>query len=63
MLTISRIFVDMIDWGRRWMPGVGKLLLALEERSFKIRATPIIFSPVSVQVAARKAGIRSSVCL
>ncbi len=43
------------------MPGV-KLLLRFEERSFKIRATPIIFSPVSVQVAAPK-GRNQEFCL
>ena len=45
---------DMIDWGEVHAGVANRFFALLNERSFKISATPIIFSPVSVQVAAPK---------
>ena len=45
---------DMIDWGEVDAGVANRFFSLLNERSFKVKATPIIFSPVSVQVAAPK---------
>ena len=45
---------DMIDWGEVDAGVANRFFSLLNERSFKVKATPVIFSPVSVQVAAPK---------
>ena len=45
---------DMIDWGEVDAGVANRFFSLLNERSFKVKATPIIFSPVSVQIAAPK---------
>ncbi|MDK9719413.1 MAG: diguanylate cyclase, partial [Trichlorobacter sp.] len=45
---------DMIDWGEVDAGVANRFFSLLNERSFKVKPTPIIFSPVSVQVAAPK---------
>ncbi len=45
---------DMIDWGEVEAGVANRFFSLLNERSFKVKATPIIFSPVSVQIAAPK---------
>jgi len=45
---------DMIDWGEVDGGVANRFFSLLNERSFKVKPTPIIFSPVSVQVAAPK---------
>jgi PAS domain S-box-containing protein len=45
---------DMIDWGEVDAGVANRFFSLLNEKSFKVKATPIIFSPVSVQVAAPK---------
>ena len=45
---------DMIDWGEVDAGVANRFFSLLNEQSFKVKATPIIFSPVSVQVAAPK---------
>lgn len=45
---------DMLDWGEVDAGVANRFFSLLNERSFKVKPTPIIFSPVSVQVAAPK---------
>jgi PAS domain S-box-containing protein len=45
---------DMIDWGEVDAGVANRFFALLNDRSFKIKATSIIFSPVSVQVATPK---------
>ena len=45
---------DMIDWGEVDAGVANRFFSLLNEKNFKVKATPIIFSPVSVQVAAPK---------
>lgn len=45
---------DMIDWGEVDAGVANRFFSLLNERSFKVKPTSIIFSPVSVQVAAPK---------
>jgi PAS domain S-box-containing protein len=45
---------DMIDWGEVHAGVANRFFALLNEKNFKVKATPIIFSPVSVQVAAPK---------
>jgi PAS domain S-box-containing protein len=51
--TFKDVF-DMIDWGEVDAGVANRFFSLLNEKSFKVKATPIIFSPVSVQVAAPK---------
>jgi len=49
-----RDIFDMIDWGEVDAGVANRFFSLLNERSFEVKPTPILFSPVSVQVAAPK---------
>lgn len=49
-----REIFDMIDWGEVHGGVANRFFSLLNEKQFKVKATPIIFSPVSVQIAAPK---------